>query len=110
MCHLRKAASDGGSLCLWDASNMGRYSSVIADSSALFSVAFSPNGRRLVSGGRERVIRIWSVPELEKLTELRGPHETVLSVTFSPDGKQVVSGSYDGMIHVWSLNSRDTLR
>ena len=62
---------------------------VRGDRSALFSAAFSPDGKHVVSGGRERVVRTWSVPELELEQERYGPEETVLAVTYSPDGKQI---------------------
>ena len=76
-----------------------------ADSSALFSTVFSPDGKTLLTGGRERVIRTWSVPDLQLMDERYGPKETILSVSFSPSGKQIASGSYDGSIHLWSLEN-----
>ena len=71
--------------------------------SALFAAAFSTDGKCLVTGGRERVIRTWSVPELKLIEERYGPQETVLTVRFSPDGKSIAAGSYDGKIYLWSL-------
>ena len=62
--------------------------------SAVLSVAFSPDGKYVVSGSWDKTIRVW---DAEKGNTVSGPFEghtdAVLSVAFSPDGKYVVSGS-----------------
>lgn len=98
------SASSEGQLSLWDVKDHVKKRVVVtADNSALFAAAFSPHGTYLVTGGRERVIRTWTVPDLQLVDERYGPTETVLSVRISPDGKRLASGSYDGKIHLWSL-------
>ena len=74
---------------------------VINGRSWLDSVAFSPNGKQIVSGSRDRTIRVWNVATGEQSGEaLRGHDDWVRSVAFSPDGKQIVSGSGDRTIRV----------
>lgn len=65
-------------------------------------VAFSPDGRFIVSGG-DTTVKLWSVNG-GLISTFRGHTEVVSSVTFSPDGLTVVSGSYDKTIRVWSLD------
>ncbi len=50
-------ASSDGKLTLWDVKGQRQQGVVTADSSALFATAFSPDGKHLITGGRERVIR-----------------------------------------------------
>ena len=69
---------------------------------AVSSVAFSPDGRRIVSGSFDNTIKLWDAEKGgEALLTLRGHQETVLSVAFSPDGKRIVSGSEDNTIKLW---------
>jgi WD40 repeat protein len=59
------------------------------------SVAFSPDGERVVSGSDDHTIRIWHARTREEMAALKGHDRYVTSVAFSPDGERVVSGSYD---------------
>jgi WD40 repeat protein/serine/threonine protein kinase len=63
-----------------------------------YSLAYSPDGKRLVAGGLDRIVRVWDVTTGKELFRL-GPHTgTVSGVAFSGDGKRLVSAS--GAIHV----------
>jgi WD40 repeat protein len=95
-----------------------------AHSDYIISVAFSPDGTKIVSGSRDQTIKVWDsgalqpskspflgkkwrllaclADKLEMLSEKTNAHSSVImSVSFSPDGTKIVSGSYDKMIKVW---------
>jgi len=59
------------------------------------SVAFSPDGKSVVSGSWDKTVRIWDVASGAETQKLEGHSTNVNSVAFSPDGKSVVSGSGD---------------
>jgi WD40 repeat protein len=100
------AIASGAQLSLWDVAAKKLHRSVKADASALFAATFLADGKHLATGGRERVVRVWTVPDLSLAAELYGPAETILSLAVSASGDQVVAGVYDGTIHRWSRASR----
>ena len=68
------------------------------------SIAFSPDGKRIVSGSDDKTIRLWDAETGESLRAPLGKHQGgVMSVAFSPDGKHIVSGSYDNTIQLWDV-------
>ena len=73
---------------------------------SVLSVAFSPDGKRLASGSRDKTIRVWDASTGTHLHTLEGHTEGVESVAFSPpDGKILASGSRDKTIRVWDAST-----
>ena len=66
------------------------------------SVAFSPDGTRIVSGSVDNTVRVWDADRGVQIgSPLEGHTEPVTSVAFSPDGTRIVSGSVDKTVRVW---------
>ena len=69
--------------------------------SGVWSVAFSPDGKRIVSGSGDKTIKVWDAMSGQEMLTLNGHTGNVMSVAFSQDGKRIVSGSYDDTLKVW---------
>jgi WD40 repeat protein len=67
------------------------------------SVAFSSDGRRIVSGSLDRSVRVWDVSMGEELNLLKGHTGLVRSVAFSSNGRRIVSGSDNSSVQVWDM-------
>ena len=74
--------------------------------SFVFSVAFSPDGRHIVSGSWDETVCVWDAQTGAQVGKpLQGHTKPVRSVAFSPDGRHIVSGSWDETICVWDAQT-----
>lgn len=71
---------------------------------SVLAVAFSPDGKIIVSGSDDRTLRLWQLDGTPIGQPFYGHQASVGSVAFSPDGKIIASGSDDGTVRLWKLD------
>ncbi|MGZ6388680.1 MAG: WD40 repeat domain-containing protein, partial [Ktedonobacterales bacterium] len=84
-------------------------------SDAVYAVAWSTSGSRIVSGGQDQTAQIWDATSGRLIFTYRGhatttqtpdhlPTGLVHCLAWSPDGARIASASLDHTVHIWSAS------
>jgi WD40 repeat protein len=71
--------------------------------SPVSDAAFSSDGRWLVTGCFDGVVRLWDSRRGDLLTEFRGHTNVLQRVSFTPDDRRILSSSLDGTARLWTI-------
>ena len=69
------------------------------------SVAFTPDGKQLLSGGEDNLARLWDVKTGDQIRVFTGHAKAIYWVAISPDGKLAAAASWDKFAKVWDLQT-----
>ncbi|HYX70703.1 MAG TPA: WD40 repeat domain-containing protein, partial [Terriglobales bacterium] len=99
---LAQASGGKATVKLWDLST-GRKRALPA--TAIWAVAFSPDGRRVATGGYDHQVKIWNAATGTLLHVMAGHSEPVQAVAFSADGSVLASSGDDMTVRLWDASS-----
>jgi WD40 repeat protein len=104
------SGSADGTLKVWDSQSSHAARTLMWDrrapglsvrNNSVASVAFSSDGKRIVSGSNGGTLKVWDAQTGEEALTLKGHTGFVQGIAFSPDGKRIVSSSNDKTLKVW---------
>ncbi|KAH9620313.1 hypothetical protein KSS87_022929, partial [Heliosperma pusillum] len=73
---------------------------------SVYALAMNDSGSILVSGGTEKVVRVWDPRSGSKTMKLRGHTDNVRALLLDSTGRYCISGSSDSMIRLWDLGQQ----
>ncbi|MDR7381107.1 hypothetical protein [Promicromonospora iranensis] len=94
---------DGVPLQVWDLETGTERTVQAGQIDRIGSIAVSPDGRFVVSGGGEKTMRIWDLKTGIERTVYTEHSSRIGSIAVAPDGRHAVIGSYDGTLRLWDL-------
>src|SRR5579859_3419764 len=74
-------------------------------SSAVISLAWSPNGKRIATGSFDHSVRVWDALTGNHVLTYRGHSDQVWAVAWSPDGSKIASAGKDKTVQIWDASS-----
>ncbi len=83
---------------------------LIAHESTILRIAYSTDGKKIVTAAADRTIKVFDAETLDELASLDSQSDWVMSLAFSPDGSRLAAGRFDGSLSIYdSENYRDQL-
>lgn len=79
------------------------------DGVAFDSLALSPDGKRLATGGSDGHVRVWDSDTNQLLLDLSAQSSTVWGIAFSPDGKTLATPGQDHTAKIWDAMTGKTI-
>jgi WD40 repeat protein/predicted Ser/Thr protein kinase len=92
---------DDRDVVVWDTSSGHTERLLIGQEGEITDVAFTPDGRRLASAGRDGTVYIWDLETGLAVLTLDERAGGVEGLAFSPDGRRLASANHDGTVRIW---------
>ena len=102
------SGSTDGTLRLWKVDSDKALLQFTGHSRPVTAVAFTRDGRRLLSGSADGTLRLWNVADGKDLRSLNHK-QSVAALAISPDGRRAVSAGWAGL-RLWDLETGTELR
>ena len=99
------ASHDSFDIHLWSVQTGALLDQLSGHEGPISTLAFTPDGRSLISGSWDRTIRIWNVFDRSQTSEALQLTSDLLRIAIRPDALQLAASSLDGQLTFWNLSS-----
>jgi WD40 repeat protein/serine/threonine protein kinase len=72
-------------------------------------LAISSDGKRALSGGDDKTLRLWDLASGVELRRFDGHTDAVMAVAFDANGRRAVSGGADRAVRLWNVDTGEAL-
>ena len=93
---------------IWDSKTGNLLNQIHGHTGWVSEVAFSDDGRRLISSSTDQTIRTWDTTTWKQILVLRGNTDQINAVALDKSGQHVASGSRDGKLMLWDTDERNS--
>ena len=90
-----------GAIGIVDAATGEQVHRLSGHTEAPLTLAWSPDGAYIVSGGRDRGLRVWN-SETGRLEKERTVGVTIFALCWSPDGSRIAGAASDNNVYIWN--------
>ncbi len=92
---------------VWDAATGTEIRTLNGHTDPVLCVTFSPDGRRLASGGWDGEVKVWDASTGQENLTLKEHTTYVTALAFSRDGRRLASASRHGTVKIWDARPLD---
>ncbi|MEO1694458.1 MAG: protein kinase, partial [Pseudomonadota bacterium] len=105
------AAGHDWTVALWSRDQPGAPDHLFGGhDNAVQTVAYDPTRQRILSGGADKVIKLWDRGRLSLVRTYRAHKDFVTRIAVAPDGERFASGDLNGRLRLWSTRNGKRLR
>ena len=97
--------SESGMVRQWKLSDGAKLVEWNAHADTIFGLAVSADGKKLATGGGDRIVKVWDLKTHKKTSQLEGHHGAVYAVMFDTNATRVASASADKQVMLWDLKT-----
>ncbi|HLJ93412.1 MAG TPA: protein kinase [Gemmataceae bacterium] len=94
---------------LWNLRTGQRMGPSFKHGNSVVAVAFSPNGKLVLTGSSDKTARLWEADTGQLIGRPYQHPEAVSAVAFSPDGRAILTGCADHMARLWQTSTGEPI-
>jgi WD40 repeat protein len=99
---LAAIGEESGAIQIFDLATGKIIRTLTGHDAPVMGVAYTPDGKRLLTGSRDQTVRLWSVADGQTMISLKAP-SAVNAIAVVAEGKQMAAAGEDGIIRIWDL-------
>ena len=101
----KEAASKKQTVIIWDAQTGEKFKSLQGHDNSVYDVAYSPDGKMIVTASWDGSIKIWDALNGKELKTLKGHSQSIQTAAFSPNSLRLATGSWDRTTKIWDIGA-----